>query len=275
MKLFLTFRAQWRIWTLRVLLLGFIFLLNMKPAAGFGKGPFSHAVITRLALEQYTIETNWELETSCAQVLIQSSIVSDNANFGSKDTYHCDNNNLQGCSWRLDQLKGEARKDPVALKSLQKMGQALHIIQDFYAHSNWAEIFQTSGIQAPLETFKDVPPPLDVQSGYFPDLFLPSVETQVLCYTAPQEEWGKFILGATHDCINKDSSTTKRGAQWVPNTIGLTYHELAARYAVKHSVDALKEFARVNPHFITCLKPLPLTFGCNNFINKVIERNTR
>ena len=254
-----------------IIIVFFLILVNQKPVKSFGKGPMTHAVITQIALMDFANQTGREVDFVCAEALIQGSILSDNLHFGALDTYHCDNNNIAGCSYRLDQLKGEANREFLPADSLKKMGQALHIVQDFYSHSNWVERFQLLMLPAPIEMFKDIPPPIEVQTGFFPD-FYPDTNAQILCYFAPEESWSGFILGATHDCLNKDSDTTKRGSQWVPNTGGKTYHELAGEYAIQHSVELLKYFSRTNIHFKECTHP-NIYSGCTGILTRMIERN--
>lgn len=136
----------------------------------FSSGPYTHAKITRLALEQFTDETGLELNLHCAELLMQASISSDGKKHRFNETYHCDNNNIAGCSYRLDQLIGEARR--------------------------------------------------------------------------------------------------------VPYMNGMTYHELASKYAIKHTAKLLKQFSKNNFHFETCMRPAILP-GCGEGFLRVIERNTK
>jgi len=255
----------------RIVLLVLLLSANIRPVRSFSSGPYSHAVITRIALEEFTAETGWELGFECAQLLIQASIMNDREDFMLKDTYHCDNNNIAGCSYRLDQLKGEAHRAYSPMEAFQKMGMALHIVQDFYSHSNWPERFHLSMVQAPLELFKDIAPPPEIQTGYYPDIYLPDVQAQILCFLAPPEDWGGHIPGATHACMNKCSHDSPRGQQWVPYTGGMTYHELAAQYAIQHTVEVLHYYAEHNRHFMLCLRP-NIYSGCGAWCNRTVER---
>ncbi len=227
-----------------------------------GAGPFTHIGITTEALDRFTHETGWEVSLYCSELLNQFSVSSDSADGMQQFTYHCDSNDLVGCSFRLDQFKSQANRAYVREQSLRRMGMALHIVQDFYAHSNWVETFGFTLFRAPLEEFKLYPPPVDVQSGQFPDIF-PDVGAQLACYLVPEDQWDKFIFGATHSCMNKDSNITFRGSRAIPNGFGITYHELAGQYAVNHSVELIKYFYRHNPWFKTCLRPQLFTAGCN------------
>jgi hypothetical protein len=227
-----------------------------------GAGPYTHIGITTDALDRFSHEIGWDVALSCSEILLQTSVVSDTAENMEQFTFHCDNNDLAGCSYRLDQFKGEANSAYSQLESLKKMGMALHIVQDFYAHSNWAETFGFSMFPAPIRVFKDIRPPVDVQSGNFPDIF-PDVGAQLACFLVPEDQWNRYIYGATHACMNKDSNLTFRGARAVPGGFGVTYHELAGMYAVNHSVQLLKYFARTNPWFKACARPRLFTGGCN------------
>lgn len=246
-----------------LLSLVFLFPAVEKTHSFAGAGPYTHIEITRLALKQLAEEKNFELLASCSEALMQASVMSDNTRYATKPEYHCDNNDIVGCSFKLDQLKRQAVNASNSATSFQRMGLALHIVQDFYAHSNWPEIFRFSLVIAPLEEFRHFPPPADLQTGLYPDIYLPDFDAQLACYFAPVEDWSSYIIGATHDCINKDSNITKRGIALVPDGGGYTFHELAAEYAVRHSVSLLKHFYANNPHFQACLVPTALTFGCN------------
>lgn len=235
-----------------------------------GSGPYNHIRITYEALDRFSQETGNDVNTYCAELLAQGAVVSDSANKMPNYTLHCDNNDLVGCSYRLDQFKQEANKSMSQVDSLQRMGQALHIVQDFYAHSNWAEIFGASMLPAPIKVFKDVPPPVDLQSGYFPDIF-PDLQAQVDCFFMPQDRWNGFIYGATHACLNKDSNITLRGGTLVPNGFGVTYHELAAQYAINHSVDLLKYYSAKNPWFAMCFSRGQIFQGCNKVFDNIIH----
>ena len=233
-----------------------------RSTPGFGgAGPYTHIRITLEAMERFSYESGYDVDPICAETLIQASVVSDNAEGMEQRTFHCDSNDLAGCSFRLDQFKQKANGAFVREVGLENMGRALHIVQDFYSHSNWVESYQFLMIPAPIEVFRDVVPPVDVQTGYFPDLF-PDFDAQLRCYTTPESEWNRFIYGATHGCLNKDSNVTFRGIAPVPNGFGMTYHELAARYATDHSVTLLHYFAKHSPAFRACFMPRFITGGC-------------
>ena len=136
----------------------------------------------------------------------------------------------------------------------QLLIEFLHLIQDFYAHSNWVENAGFSMLLAPIEAFSWLPPPANLQTGLYPEYVSPP-SLQLDCYLFPVEDWGLRIHGATHGCMNKDSERQFRGITVVPGSPGITYHRLAAEYAKLHSVEFLNEMAKANPWFKTCFRP--------------------
>ncbi|MCB1318801.1 MAG: hypothetical protein KDK34_01030 [Leptospiraceae bacterium] len=265
---------RWRAAGIRILVLSGLFVLFSLPTGRVhsfaGAGPYTHIRITREALDRFTWETGFDLNPVCAEYILQGSVVSDAADNMPQYTFHCDNNDLISCSWRLDQFKTQANKATNTMRSLEMVGMSLHIVQDFYAHSNWVESFQFSMLEAPLSVFKDVAPPVDVQTGYFPDIF-PDINAQIACYETPPEYWNRFIYGATHACLNKDSNRTLRGAYLVPNGFGTTYHELAAQYAINHSVQLLHYYSKHNPWFQGCYLARIQTQGCTGGLLKLMH----
>ncbi len=156
-----------------LLVLGFGLHGLSGAAHGFGgAGPQTHLSITEEALRRYTAESGWEVDALCAAELEQAAVISDSRSEAPRWQLHCDNNDLVGCSFRLDKFKGEANRAIIREDALSQMGRALHIVQDFYAHSNYVEQVGFSMILAPIQDFKDFPPPHDLQTGYFPDRFI-------------------------------------------------------------------------------------------------------
>lgn len=236
-----------------------------------GAGPYNHLEITRRSLERYASESGVELNAPCQELIMQGAVVSDSAQYAGLDMFHCDNNNIPGCSYKLDEMTREAEQSLFLPHAMQKIGQSLHIIQDFYAHSNWVEINGFSFFLAPIEIFKDFPPPIQVQTGVFPDPLVGNPELQFYCYLAPQSAWKDYIPGATHGCLNKDSALTPRGASLVPAGFGMRYHDLAAEYAIRHTVEYMK---RMETRAITmqmCTLPRGASFGCNGALVKLIH----
>jgi von Willebrand factor type D domain len=84
--------------------------------------------------------------------------------------YHFDNENLQGGSKRLIDLKLKIieelqQSSPNGAGARQALGEALHTLQDFYSHSNWVELKKPNidnrlgraVISNPVEGFKPCP----------------------------------------------------------------------------------------------------------------------
>jgi hypothetical protein len=116
-----------------------LFSINTAQLFGFGAaGPFAHSNITRFAIERFSQDQGIAVDPTCAELIIQGNIEND-VDFTDQDIYHCDNNNLVGCSRLLGELKHRASGESNRFSSLETMGNALHIVQDFYAHSNWVE----------------------------------------------------------------------------------------------------------------------------------------
>lgn len=247
----------------------FLFLNNSFELFGFGKGPYTHGVITTEAIHRFQRRHNVEFGFQCIELLVYYSVIND-VKFAHDWTYHCDNNDLFGCSWRLKQVFDKANHNISMIHSFDYMGQALHIVQDFYAHSNWVEVFQFSMLLPEVDLFNKYPPPDYIQSGLYPDIFLENLQAQSDCYFEKEENFKNFIYGATHDCINKDSNKTKRGSRYVPNTT-ITYHQLAGEYAVEHSVKLLEHFRKHNVFIRTCLRPKIFKHGCNLPIAKKLN----
>ncbi|MCE9599990.1 MAG: hypothetical protein K8S54_18665 [Spirochaetia bacterium] len=258
--------GSYRTWIVRVtIVLLFLTAHSQKQIEAFGgSGPYDHQVITRLALERYMQEHDVFVNPICEELIAQSAVVSDSSYHSGQDMYHCDNNNIAGCSYKLDELELESRNSATSVEGLQRMGQALHIVQDFYSHSNWVEIMSISMILAPIEEFKDIPPPHDLQTGVYPDPINGNPELGFLCFFNPESNWSHFIPGATHGCLNKDTRRSPRGATLVPLGGGMDYHRLAAEYAIRHSVQKFKEWEVTNGHFQVCLgRPPVALFACN------------
>jgi hypothetical protein len=236
-----------------------------------GAGPYNHLEITRLALDRYAAESGVELTTACQELIMQGSVVSDSLQYAHLDMFHCDNNNIPGCSYKLDELTREAEQSVFFPTTMNKIGQSLHIIQDFYSHSNWVEINGFNFFLAPIEVFKDIPPPVQVQTGVFPDVLVGNLQLQFNCYLNPQSTWTDYIPGATHGCLNKDSGLTPRGASYVPGGFGMTYHDLAAEYAIRHTVEYMKRLEGRSLGLQMCLVPRAATFGCNSAVVKLLH----
>ena len=233
-------------------------------------GPYDHHKILVDALDRFSRKSGLEVNPYCTSLLNNFAYTSDAA-LANLDFYHCDNSNFYGCSMALDRTKRNARKRTTQVQALKDLAIALHIVQDFYSHSNWVERMKFSMVTAPIEAMKDVPTPPWLQSGIFPDEYAAVVSGDPLityyCKLMPESTWGEAFPNAAHACINKDGNTLGRGGTVVDGTI-ITYHELAGEYAIRHSVEVLNTFRDTVPMFQTCLLPKKATFGCSQFIAK-------
>lgn len=253
-----------------VALFGSIFLVDVGALDGFGmRGPYTHDRVTDEAFRLFAKRTGFEIRYDCAELISQSNTQAD-VFYPMKPEYHCDNSEFYKCSHQLDKLKSQSLKNPNYIDSIRQIGLSTHIVQDFYAHSNWVEIARNSYTMAPIENLKEfflmVP---QLQSGYHP--FSPEGEIQdmVDCYLFPEELWGNHILGATHGCMEKDSNFSLRGSTIAdsPFGFGRTYHEIAGELAIEHTAKLLQFFFdRRHPHLMSCLVPTVRGIGCNQYM---------
>ncbi len=235
------------------------------------KGPYLHSTITTEALARMSQKKSYELDFTCSYQLWYMSGENDyNPTFAKDKTYHCDNNDLMGCSWRLNQLLEKAYTATNKMQALRYTGLALHIVQDFYSHSNWVEIHNFSYLLAEIESFSKIPPPSYIQTGYFPDLFLENPQAQVDCYFKDMSAIKSYIHGGTHDCLNKDSNFTKRGMLFAENS-AMTLHELAAEYSIRHSVKVIEKVFNKNHTLKLCYRPKVSGVGCNTMLLRNLE----
>ncbi len=242
---------------------------DVRPLHAFGPGgPYDHHHILVEALARFTDGSEWEVNPVCTGMLGNFAYTSD-AELGDLDVYHCDNSNFYGCSMMLDRLKRNARNATNQVEAMRDLALALHIVQDFYAHSNWVERYRFTMVLAPIEAMKDVPAPAWLQSGIYPDALAAAASGDPLvnyyCMLTPEEAWEEAFPHAGHACINKDANAPGRGGT-VVNGSFITYHELAGEYAIRHSVELLKTFQRTVPMFQSCLLPKQLTFGCSQAV---------
>jgi hypothetical protein len=115
-------------------------------------------------------------------------------------------------------------------------GALTHALQDFYAHSNWVELYLAMGQQPPLATalFPTCVPaalPTGLETGYF-DLAYGLGG----CPNSPlNDAWFPPAgFGFCHETLNKDSDQTRHGREIIPGT-NQTYHALAAQLAAAHT----------------------------------------
>ncbi len=224
-----------------------------------GLGPFSHNEIQIRSYVEFSKSVNLEMDPVCLNAITQSNFQADSF-FPEQDIYHCDNGNFVGCSRRFHELI-QSSYYATQIESLRDIGYAMHIIQDFYAHSNWVEIVENDQTIAPIENldtyFANIIFP-DLQSGLVPMLPI-QLQEQYDCFFKPQEEWRKNIPGATHACMAKDSNTSTRGGRLSFGIPWKTYHELAGELAVKHSTKLLLKLYKTNhPTILRCMQPKSL-----------------
>lgn len=234
------------------------------------EGPFNHQSVTLDAIKRFERKHGFELNFLCTAAIIEQITYSD-AYFPKFDSYHCDNNNILGCSYRFRQVIDESEKTPDLTSGLVKFAIGLHIIHDMYAHSNWVENFEFSMILPPVDLFNAFPPPHWLQTGFYPDIFIENPEAQANCFTKDGNVIKNFIYGATHGCLNKDSWDSFRGGMLVPNS-AITYHTLAGEYAIRHTEKAFETYFLKNPKFKMCIVPRTTGTGCNSAISEIITR---
>lgn len=195
------------------------------------------------------------------ELIVQGNLQAD-SRFMNTDEYHCDNNNILGCADRFRTLKDESARDISYASGLMKLGRALHIVQDFYSHSNWVENYPGTEILAPLEhpwLFVAFP---KIQTGYYNLLpVLEHTDEAGKCFTESKGSEDEHFAFATHACLNKDSGDSFRGLKLLAFTN--TYHDLAAKVAREHTVKVLiDQYKSKNPHLLSCLVPATVAFNC-------------
>ena len=86
--------------------------------------------------------------------VVQGSIDTDDHEGGKDEAYrvpgeaensnaHCDDENISGCQKRLQDFQNDIKtllEDGDVGRARNKLGRALHTLQDFYSHSNWVEL---------------------------------------------------------------------------------------------------------------------------------------
>jgi hypothetical protein len=265
-------RSKYVIW----FLFAGLILSETDILSGFGmRGPYTHERITQEAFELFSKRTGFEVRYDCAELINQTNTQAD-VFYPLKPEFHCDNSEFFKCSLQLEKLKGDSLKNPSYYHSIREIGLSTHIVQDFYAHSNWVEIAKNSYTMAPIENLKDIISLLpNLQSGWHPVPPAP-VESAVKCYRKPESVWDEFIFGGTHGCLEKDSNFSLRGATVAdsPFGFGRTYHEIAGELAIEHTTRLLQfYYDRRHPHFMSCLVPSFRGFGCNQRAYRFMRAN--
>ena len=118
----------------------------------FGNGGMSHEAMTESAFDDRAylyfpgITTITSRMRAARAEMIRANIeVDDDQKTAHK---HCDGESFGPAKARIQQLKNEAiaaliATPPEVTKARRNVGEALHTIQDFYAHSNWVELGNT------------------------------------------------------------------------------------------------------------------------------------
>lgn len=128
--------------------------------------PLTHVSITEAALlEDYTLESgnivSWSTSSigdiKKANKCVDALVSLPNCTPDASPAAHCDAEHIKECGRRVIALKAKAifalqQKD--FEKSRKHLGRALHTIQDFYSHTNYADIYHA----LQNETFTDLYP---------------------------------------------------------------------------------------------------------------------
>jgi len=197
----------------------------------FAFKPPIHADITRTALTgiSKTVGSNtYQFTDKAIQEVVKANTDTDCLTCQTHSEYHFDDEDFANASQRLVNLKNNIISDlsgtkPDGAKARKHLGQALHTLQDFFAHSTRVElnlggfdnqlgVNQFSGFGAGVQTCPTNPAVLGgsglsgITSGWFP---LPSPCNSGIptgkCRHGNDEPHGVFDLC---DGINKDSPTS-------------------------------------------------------------------
>lgn len=169
-------------------------------------------------------------------------------------------------AWLLSRLPATSRIDCSDSDGLYEfasvVGFVLHGIQDYYAHSNHAELNTRYGTPAIDATFEEMMQPA------------PGFErlATVLRQNVPVDEGEALISGAyftspppditnargdsttlTHDRLNKDSRAGGSDYLYADYDRG-RMHALSVRMAVRDSISVIEKFARANPRCFATLR---------------------
>ncbi|XDD49189.1 hypothetical protein AB3N59_12275 [Leptospira sp. WS92.C1] len=233
-------------------------------------GSFNHIRILKESFRAFTEETGYEIRADCQEMIVQGNLKSD-SEFMNSEGYHCDNNNIFGCGLELRDLKSKSEKTTFFSDSMISIGHATHIIQDFYAHSNWIENHPNQIEIAPLEEPWMLLSMSHIQTGYYNLApILHHEEEAVECLNLSFEEMQNFFPFATHICLNKDSEKTFRGGGSVESNPNITLHQWAGLHAVEHTKKFLVDaFNSDHKNLNLCLISKKLSFSCNNSIFKL------
>ncbi|MDV6236570.1 hypothetical protein CH379_013125 [Leptospira ellisii] len=255
-----------------VVLIPFLFFgmdfLPVISLEAFGpSGSFNHIRILKESFREFTEETGYEIRSDCQEMIVQGNLKSDDE-FMNAESFHCDNNNVFGCGLELRDLKSKSEKAFFFSDSMKSIGHATHIIQDFYAHSNWVENHTETVEVAPLEEPWRLLSMPHIQTGYY-DLtpIIHHEEEAAECLNLSFDQMKNFQPFATHICLNKDSEKTFRGGNPLSfsGNAPVLLHHWAGLHAVAHTKKFLVDaFRSHHKNLKLCLIPKKLSFSCNN-----------
>ncbi|MBM9501433.1 hypothetical protein JWG44_14350 [Leptospira sp. 201903071] len=248
------------------LLFLFLDILPSFSLNAFGPaGTYNHIRILKESFRDFTEKTGYEIRADCQEMIIQGNLRSD-SEFMEEEGFHCDDNHIFGCGIELRNLKSKSEKAGLFTDSMRYMGHATHIIQDFYAHSNWAENHSNQIEIAPLEEPWLLLSRPEIQTGYY-DLtpVIHHEEEALECLSLSFDEMKSFQPFATHLCLNKDSEKSLRGGNPVENNPNVNLHEWSGLHAVEHTTRYLVDAYHSNhKNLKLCLIPKKASFSCNN-----------
>src|SRR6266536_4064694 len=116
-------------------------------------------------------------------------------------------------------------------RARQSFGALTHSLQDFYAHSNWTELYVDVGQSPPTADvlFPSCNPgqlPAGLQTGYYEF----ALSNWGGCPKTGPPAGYKYC----HETLNKDDGASIQGSKTIPGTT-LTYHQVAAQLAGVHT----------------------------------------
>ncbi|MCG6193994.1 hypothetical protein LFX25_12140 [Leptospira sp. FAT2] len=252
-----------------------VILLDLWPVfsdlEAFGpSGSFNHIRILKESFREFTDETGYEIRADCQEMIVHGNLHSD-SELMDAEAFHCDNNNIFGCGIELRNLKTKSEKAAFFYDSMKEIGHATHIIQDFYAHSNWVENHPNRIETAPLEEPWKLLSMPNIQTGYYDLSPIVNHEEEALeCLELSPNEMKFFQPYATHICLNKDSEKSVRGGNTLEKSPNVNFHEWAGQHAVEHTKKFLMDAYNSNHKNLNlCLIPKKASFSCNNAVFKL------
>ena len=87
----------------------------------------------------------------------------------------------------------QAEHNNDAVEFYTALGMSLHVVQDFYSHSNWVELNGTDGPYKTRTWFQTQPPPAELKTGWYDN-----------CLSIPEgahEPHGGYESGMNHDSV--------------------------------------------------------------------------